>query len=488
MQRSFILISTVGVLLLMAPKPVLADEPSCKQVTGRDSTWNWCRPARMHPANAPAPTMLPREGAGHAKRPLPPVTLPSSFSWRDWMTGVRSQGSCGACYIFGSLAAVESLYKRVVNDQLLEIDLSEQQLVSCSSTGQCDGGYPELVAAYLKLLGVTHDSCDPFTSGSTHPPVVPECKTGCEQRSKIDDWEMSYLPWSVDELKTLLYTKGPIAVNLHTYTDFHGYKSGIYSRSQDSANIARGWHVIALVGWDDTTSPKSWLIKNSWGTDWGQQGYAQISQDASECNLPNGACFASNSVYFEVSAANLPGLACPSSHQLSVAVNQGSTASSSIKVTNCGALYAITPSVVVSPSAPWLTTDLYDGPIEPYQLLQQSATLTATVDATALMPGSYGADLTLSGGASSTNIHVTATVYPPGVDLGEPVDMGPVDARSSKDQAAPGESDGGVGDDEGTSGGGGGCQLGASSGAAPASALLAMALLLAGIGRRRRRG
>jgi len=235
------------------------------------------------------------------------------FSWDDvagacFVTPVRDQGDCGSCFTFGSIAVMETLYRALRGDPSFHIDLSEQEVVSCGAFSSCyGGGTAEEVANYLEDTGVPDEVCFPYTSGNTGDDG--ECDRACAdatpRRHFIAGWGMSYLPWSESTIKEELLN-GPVIVNMQVYDDFYGYTGGVYQRSSE---VPDGWHIVALVGWDD--SDNSWICKNSWGTDWGMQGYFKMSRQ-DDCDLDifdllnsTGVCFASHATTLSVTDAEV---------------------------------------------------------------------------------------------------------------------------------------------------------------------------------------
>jgi hypothetical protein len=96
------------------------------------------------------------------------------------------------------------------------------------------------------------------------------------------------------ELKQALLD-GPLAVNMRVYADFESYTGGVYFNDNGTGGNS---HVVTLVGWDDTTSPPSWVVRNSWGDDWGNQGYANIARGVACSGF--GMCFATEALTVEV--------------------------------------------------------------------------------------------------------------------------------------------------------------------------------------------
>ena len=233
------------------------------------------------------------------------------FSWTDfngacWVTPVRNQGSCGSCFTFGAIAAAESMYRIVRNQPDFALDLSEQEIISCGLSDSCStGGTAEQVGYYLKADGVVDESCFPYTSGiaGDEGQCTDSCDDGLARRYWITDWHMSTVPLRADALKEALLA-GPIIANMQIYDDFYGYTGGVYQRSSD---VKSGWHIVLLVGWDD--SDESWLAKNSWGQDWGMGGYVKLHYDERNCfpdslsdlSSFSGTCFASHTTTFSLS-------------------------------------------------------------------------------------------------------------------------------------------------------------------------------------------
>ena len=210
----------------------------------------------------------------------PPVrasaTYAESFDWRnkdgkDWMTPVKSQSSCGSCWAFSAIGVVEAAVNIYSNDPDLDIDLSEQHLVSdCCNAGSCSGGWPDWALKYVRDTGVSEESCFPYTrsNGACTP-----CSGWDENPWKIENYK--YVSSSKDAFKSALQEYGPLSVVLSVPDDWFYYRGGVYEPAW-SATDGVGWanHAVVLVGWDD--SEGCWIIKNSWGSGWGENGYARV--------------------------------------------------------------------------------------------------------------------------------------------------------------------------------------------------------------------
>jgi C1A family cysteine protease len=201
-------------------------------------------------------------------------SLPSYFDWRnkngeDYVTSVKNQGNCGSCWAFAGVATLES---QLLISSGNYTDLSEQIPVSCSSAGDCGGGTLSGVSNFLRDTGTASESCYPYTI--TNGNCGNACSGWQSSAYKIDSW--SYVVWAetptVSVIKNALYESGPLLSAYLVYADFYSYKSGVYSYSWGKYE---GGHAIMIVGWDDFTS--SFIVKNSWGTYWGDSGYFKIA-------------------------------------------------------------------------------------------------------------------------------------------------------------------------------------------------------------------
>ena len=208
-------------------------------------------------------------------RPLfrSPMTLPAQFDWTDSaaVSPVRYQ-RCGDCWAQCSVAAMESQLLIYDDDATL---LSVQQAIDCNYGGSsCDGGWWEDVYDMYMAAGAVTQACFPYRMGTDG-----DCdQDTCEIVTYLADYE--FIDTSVNSIKTYLMTYGPIAAGMSVYSDFNYYRRGCYETSQ-SGNINHG---VLIVGWDDSMcdGQGAWHIKNSWGTSWGESGYAWMKYGAAD--------------------------------------------------------------------------------------------------------------------------------------------------------------------------------------------------------------
>ena len=221
-------------------------------------------------------------------------SLPENFDWRDqegvnYVSPIRNQEKCGSCYAFGSMAMLEARV-RLLSHNTLQPVFSTQDVVSCSKYSQgCEGGFPYLIAGkYGQDFGVVEESCFPYTGNDTT-----SCQTetpGCLRYRTAEYHYIGEFYGGCNEALMMdeLVRNGPIAISFEVTEDFQHYKSGIYHKTglQDGFNP---WeitnHVVAVVGYGVEDGEKYWIVKNSWGVDWGEEGFFRIRKGTDELSI-----------------------------------------------------------------------------------------------------------------------------------------------------------------------------------------------------------
>ena len=208
------------------------------------------------------------------------LVLPSSFSWRDingvdFTTPIRNQSPYPSCESFALVAAMETMIQYQVGFPF-NCDLSEAHLFFFSGGNIIWGSYPENDTKFLKEYGVPDEACWPYPKDRVQYPLNTTSPDWQNRTVRITDW--SYLPADPVAIKTALITNGPVPSYFLVYDDFVSFKKGIY---QHRWGNTRGAHYMAIVGYND--DPGYWIVKNSWGTKYQDEGWINIKYG--ECGI-----------------------------------------------------------------------------------------------------------------------------------------------------------------------------------------------------------
>jgi C1A family cysteine protease len=190
--------------------------------------------------------------------------LPDSFSWRSLggVSSVKNQAGCGSCWDFAAHSALEAM---ILIYGGVELDLCEQQVLSCETGGYgCGGGWYGWAWDYIRENGAADESCMPYQADDS----VPCADNACTKLATCKHW--IDIPNDVAAIQTAVLN-GPVATTFTVYDDFGSYGSGCYDH-EDTDPIN---HAVAIVGWDNNKcgpGDGAWLCKNSWGDWWGGLG------------------------------------------------------------------------------------------------------------------------------------------------------------------------------------------------------------------------
>ena len=211
--------------------------------------------------------------------PKDPKNLSTPGNAIDWVaegkvTSVKNQGQCSCCWAFAAIANAESL-NAIGGNGLTS--LSEQEIVSCYAQN-CNGGYIQNAWYWIlhsRAGGIGSYDAFPYTSGNE---VVPQCHA-VNPAQRIVNYENLYS--GEVNLYYDVWNIGPIALCLATSTAWDSYTGGVMTDCPQAASD----HCINVVGYNLGSSPSYWIIKNSWGTNWGSDGYLYLAYGSNLCSL-----------------------------------------------------------------------------------------------------------------------------------------------------------------------------------------------------------
>jgi len=220
---------------------------------------------------------------------VPTQALPSHFDWRELggCTSVKDQDGCGSCWAFGTVGPLEC---NILIKDHKEVDLSEQWLVSCNRNGwSCNGGwwahdYFQWKTDRFNGTGAVLEEEFPYEAQD-----IP-CSGPYDHPYQIDSWHyigISQGVPSTDAIKQAIMTYGPVSAAVAVTDAFGAYTGGVFNVDDPHAPIN---HAPVLVGWDDTQGAHGvWILRNSWGSGWGEGGYMRIEYGC--CKVGYGACY-----------------------------------------------------------------------------------------------------------------------------------------------------------------------------------------------------
>jgi uncharacterized repeat protein (TIGR01451 family) len=261
----------------------------------------------------------PRHSTGYVPPPMdlshltgqrPPLggariqALPAEFDWRNTgkVTPVKNQSTCGCCYAFASIGNFES---KLLIDGAGEFDLSENHAKECNwyeiydVTGgtSCSGGDYFHMANLFSKKGTVLETDDPFV------PSDGACTSGTgPYQHTLLDWRIisgNNVP-STDVLKQYIYNHGPVYTTVYVDENqgFDGSYDGSYTFNYTTPVVSNTNHAVLIVGWSDnlpsvsggmgvasTQAADGWIVKNSWGTDWGDGGYFYITYGSANIGM-----------------------------------------------------------------------------------------------------------------------------------------------------------------------------------------------------------
>jgi C1A family cysteine protease len=215
----------------------------------------------------------PREPNGPEVYELPAAPL-TDVDWRTKgvVTAVKDQGQCGSCWAFSATEAVES-FDALKNNRTSPYVLSAQQCTACTYTyNGCNGGWPHdaYVAAVENRNGIDDNADYPYNI-----PQAGNCKFGATGNAdKPYTNDNGYKSPARGQLQTSLDNYGPISVCVAA-EDWQNYNSGVMKTCTGQVD-----HCVQAVGYKQSASEPYWIVRNSWGTGWGQAGYIYLDMTA----------------------------------------------------------------------------------------------------------------------------------------------------------------------------------------------------------------
>lgn len=219
---------------------------------------------------------------------LTDVVLPASKDWREKgiVSPVKDQGHCGSCWTFSTTGALEAAYAQAFGKI---ISLSEQQLVDCAKAFNnfgCSGGLPSQAFEYIKYNGgLDTEEAYPYTAKDG------VCKFSSENVGVQVLDSVNITLGAEDELKHAVAMVRPVSVAFQVVSGFRFYKSGVYTSDSCGSTPMDVNHAVLAVGYGVEDGVPYWLIKNSWGGSWGDNGYFKMELGKNMCGVATCASY-----------------------------------------------------------------------------------------------------------------------------------------------------------------------------------------------------
>lgn len=239
-------------------------------------------------------------------------SIPTSFDARkNWphcasIASIKDQGLCGSCWAIAA-ASVASDRLCIRSNGNITVNISAENLLACctycAQTTGCDGGWPERAWRYMLIQGVvtgggyhSNEGCQPYEVPPTGAQNLntPQCSNDSCTNSLYTkrfkkDKHFAYFynfvpPKDPDQIQTAIMTTGPVQASFEVYADFPHYTRGIYKYTYGKF---LGGHSVKIIGWgkNNETGVDYWIVSNSWGSSWGENGTFRIRRGTDECMI-----------------------------------------------------------------------------------------------------------------------------------------------------------------------------------------------------------
>jgi cathepsin X len=249
--------------------------------------------------------------------------IPDAFDWRNvsginylsWSKNQHIPQYCGSCWAQAATSVIADRVNIARNWTSITIGISPQAIINCDAGGDCNGGDSMGVFQYAQQAGVVEDSCQAYVAANPPqescspiqicetciPPAPPTNKTlpdDCSAVPKYPAWKVSAFAGGVsgpDDMKKAIYTGGPISCSMDVTAKFEQYEGGVYSQYL-LLPIAN--HEVSVVGWGETPVTNNeesipyWIVRNSWGSFWGEWGFFRIKMGSDNLGIEKGCAWA----------------------------------------------------------------------------------------------------------------------------------------------------------------------------------------------------
>uniref|UniRef100_A0A7M4FRV8 Cathepsin H n=1 Tax=Crocodylus porosus TaxID=8502 RepID=A0A7M4FRV8_CROPO len=248
-----------------------------------------CR-ARCRPRlSSMFPPFLQNCSATRGNLPRSSGPCPSAIDWRkkgNYVTPVKNQGSCGSCWTFSTTGCLESAIAIKTGKLLM---LSEQQLVDCAQNFNnhgCSGGLPSQAFEYILYnKGLMGEDTYPYRAENG------TCKFQPDKAIAFVKEVVNITLYDEQGMMEAVGTHNPVSFAFQVTEDFMQYSKGVYTNPHCEKTPDKVNHAVLAVGYGVENGMPYWIVKNSWGTYWGMDGYFHIERGKNMCGLADCASY-----------------------------------------------------------------------------------------------------------------------------------------------------------------------------------------------------
>lgn len=271
----------------------------CADLFDGDCTFGVTKFSHLFPEEFRA-THLGYKHAAHEAPVLPAAAAgPASVDWRPKgvVTPVKDQGQCGSCWAFSTTEEIESAYAMKTGKL---VELSTQQIISCDKVDQgCNGGDTPTAYKYVVKAGGI-DTAKDYPDKSHNSGQTGKCTWDKDKAVSISGFTYATTPCKrgsckhqdEDQMAASVAAHGPVSVCVNAgAAGWQTYKQGVFKKRCGAA-VSDLDHCVQVVGYDQSGDTPYWIVRNSWNTDWGIEGYMHLAMGKNLCGIADEATIA----------------------------------------------------------------------------------------------------------------------------------------------------------------------------------------------------